>query len=94
LFKIIKRRLVRHTLLLTVRTFVPGRLSAAGKYLRGASRKLRRPAVVTLKLKLAGSGVRALHRHHPLNILVRVTLTPLKRGQRGASARTRIAFRR
>jgi hypothetical protein len=94
LFKIIKRRIVGHTLLLTVKTFVPGRLSAAGKYLRGASRKLRKPAIVTLKLKLTGTGARALRGHHPLKLAVRVTLTPLKRGQRGASARTRVTFRR
>jgi hypothetical protein len=94
LFKILKRRVAHHTLLLTVKTFVPGSLVAAGKYLKRAARKLRRPSVVTLKLPLTGSGLGVLRRHHRLNIAVRVTLAPLKRGERGASARTRITFKR
>jgi hypothetical protein len=94
LFKILKRRIVAHTLLLTVQTFVGGRLTAKGKYLKGASRRLRRPTTTTLKLKLTRAGLRALRRHHPLKVGVRVTLTPSKRGEAAASASTKATFKR
>jgi hypothetical protein len=94
LFKILKRKIVGHTLVVTIRAYVPGRIAAAGKYLKRASRKLRRPATIVLRLKLVRSGLRALHKHRGLKVRVRVTLTPPKRGERGASARTNVTFKR
>jgi hypothetical protein len=94
LFKILSRKIVGHTLLLKIQTFVAGRIAAKGKYLKRASRKLRKPTTTTLKLKLTGAGVSTLHKHHPLKIRVSVTLTPPKRGERGASASTKVAFKR
>jgi hypothetical protein len=94
LFKILKRKVVGHTLLLKIQTFVPGVLAAKGTYLTRASRKLRKPTITTLKLRLTGAGMRALHKHRPLKSRVRVALKPLKRGERSASARTSVAFKR
>ena len=45
------------------------------------------------RARLTRTGVRALHRHHPLKIRIRVTLTRFKRGERAAAARTTIAFK-
>jgi hypothetical protein len=94
LFRILKRRIVGHTLFLKIQTYVAGRITANGKNLRGASRKLRKATITTLKLPLTRAGQSALHRHRPLKIRVRVTLAPSKRGERSASATTNVAFKR
>jgi hypothetical protein len=93
LFKILKRTVVGHTLLLKIRTFVPGRITAKGRYLKTATRRLRKPTTTTLKLRLTRGGLSALQRLHPLKIRVSVTLAPSKRGERSASARTSVAFK-
>jgi hypothetical protein len=94
LLRILRRRVVGHRLLLTVRTFAPGRLSAAGRGLRTAVRRLRRASTVTLSLPLTGSGLRALRHHRPLKVRVNVTLSPLRRGGSKASVSTLVMFRR
>ena len=93
-FKILKRRVVGHTLLLKVQTFIAGRLIARGKYLKTASRKLRRPTITTLKLPLKGTGLGALRRHRPLKIRVRVVLVPPHKGEPHATASVKVAFKR
>jgi hypothetical protein len=69
-------------------------VKASGKYLKGASRKLRKASTTTLKLRLTSGGVRALHRHRPLKIRVRITFAPKRRGERRASATTAVTFKR
>lgn len=93
LFRILKRKIKGHTLLLKIRIYVAGKLAAKGKYLKTASRKLKKAATITLKLPLTRAGLSSIHRHRPLKIRVRVTLTPSKHGERSAWALTTIAFK-
>jgi hypothetical protein len=79
---------------LTVRVCAAGRLNARGKYLQSASRKLRRPSTITLKLPLTRAGLRALNTHRPLRIRVQITLLPRRRGERRSTATTAVAFKR
>jgi hypothetical protein len=92
--KVLKRKLAHHALMLKVRVCAAGRLSARGKYLRGASRKLRKAGATTLKLSLTGAGVHAMRRHSPLKIRVALTFVPQRRGGARAYASTTVAFRR
>jgi hypothetical protein len=92
--KVLRRKVASHTLRLTLRVCAAGRVKASGKYLKGASRKLRKASTVTLKLPLTSGGVRALHRHRPLKIRVRITFVPKRRGERRASATTAVTFKR
>jgi hypothetical protein len=91
--KVLKRKLVHHTLRITVRVCRAGRLAASAKYLHGASRKLRRAGSTTLALSLSAAGERALRAHRPLKVRVRLTLVPSSRGARHVTASTTIAFR-
>lgn len=94
LFRILKRKIVGHKLLLRIRTLVPGKLSAKGKYLTSASRKLKKRATITLTMPLTKAGLAALRRHRPLKIRVTVTLVPSRHGEKRASQPTNIAFKR
>jgi hypothetical protein len=77
-----------------VRVCAAGRLAASGKYLKGTSRKLRKASTTTLELRLTSAGVRALHRHRPLKIRVRIAFVPKRRGEHRASSSTTITFKR
>jgi hypothetical protein len=92
--KVLRSKVSSHTLKLTVRVCGAGRVKAGGKYLRGASRKLRRASTTTLKLPLSRAGLRALQRHRPLRIRVRIAFVPKRRGQARASASAAVAFKR
>lgn len=91
--KVLRRKISKHTLKLTVRVCAAGRVSASGRYLKSASRKLRKASTTTLKFALSSGGVRALQRHHPLKIRVRITLVPKRKGERRSTASTTIAFK-
>ena len=92
--KVLRRKLSSHTLKLTLRVCAAGRVTASGRYLKGASRKLRKASTTTLKLRLKSAGVRALHRHRPLKIRVRITFVPKRRGEHRSSTSTTVAFKR
>ncbi len=92
--KIISRKIRGHTLLLAVRTFAAGRVIVRGKYLRGASRSLRAPAKVTLKLSLSTGGLAILRARHRLRVSVRVRFAPAQAGVGASSASTAVTFRR
>jgi len=92
--KVLRRKLSPHTLRLTLRVCAAGRVTASGRYLKSASRKLRRTSTTTLKLRLTSAGMRALHRHRPLKMRVRITFVPSRRGERRSTATTSIAFAR
>ena len=92
--KVLRRKLSPHTLRLTLRVCAAGRVTASGRYLKSASRKLRRSSTTTLKLRLTSAGMRALHRHRPLKMRVRITFVPSRRGERRSTATTSIAFAR
>jgi hypothetical protein len=92
--RVLRRSLAHHMLKLTVRVCAAGRLNARGRYLQSASRKLRRPSTITLKLPLTRAGLRALNTHRPLRIRVQITLLPRRRGERRSTATTAVAFKR
>jgi hypothetical protein len=91
--RVLRRKLVAHTLKLTVRACAAGRLSARGKYLKSAARKLRKASTTTLKLPLTQAGLRALHAHRRLKIRVQITLVPSRRGERRSTTTTAVAFK-
>jgi hypothetical protein len=92
--RVLQRKLTGQTLKLTVRVCAAGRLSAGGRYLHGASRKLRRAGTATLAVKLSNAGTSALHRHRRLRVRVHVTFVPKKHGERRSLATVTISFRR
>jgi hypothetical protein len=91
--KILRRRIVKHVLLLTVQTFGAGRVIVTGKNLRTASKSVRGPAITTVRVRLSSKGARALSSHHRLKIRVRVRFVARQRGESGSTASTTVAFR-
>jgi hypothetical protein len=92
--KIVRRRVVHHTLILTVKTFAAGRLVATGKNLKRASRNVRKASTTTLRLRLSSSGARALSRHAKLKVRVRVRFVPKQKGEPGSSASATLTIKR
>jgi hypothetical protein len=97
--RILHRKIVGHTLILTVQSLEAGRITAAGgKDLRTVHRSVRKPATVTLRVPLSRRGKKALRskvrKHHRLTLSVRVTLTPQRKGESSSSAVTKVAFKR
>jgi hypothetical protein len=97
--RILHRKIVGHTLILTVQSLEAGRITAAGgKDLRTVHRSVRKPATVTLRVPLSRRGKKALRskvrKHHRLTLSVRVTLTPQRKGESSSSAVSKVAFKR
>jgi hypothetical protein len=96
--RILHRKIVGHTLILTVQTLEAGRITAGGKDLRTEHRSVRRPGIVTLRVPLSRGGMKALsssvRRHHGLTLNVRVTLSPRRKGESDSSAVSKVAFKR
>jgi hypothetical protein len=92
--RILRRRLVHHTLLVTVQTIAPGRVRAGGKDLDSASASMRKPSTVTLKLPLGPRGRAALRRHRKLDLQVRVAFTPASKGEPSSTASTALTVKR
>ncbi|HEX5851925.1 MAG TPA: hypothetical protein VFY36_02415 [Solirubrobacteraceae bacterium] len=94
--RILSRRVRGHRLILKVRTRGGGLLTAKGKGLRGASKRVHKSATVTFKLPLSRAGLRALHRHphRALRVSVRVGFTPARKGALPAAASTTVKFKR
>ncbi|MCW3057686.1 MAG: hypothetical protein JWO21_1655 [Solirubrobacterales bacterium] len=91
--RIVRRKIKGHTLILTVQTFAAGRLTATGKNLKTASRRVRKASTTTLKLKLSRAGLSAVGRHHPLKLRVRVRFVPSHKGEARSSASTTVKLR-
>ena len=96
--RVLHRKIVRHTLILTVQTLEAGRITAGGKDLRTVRRSVSRPRTVTLRVPLSRGGMKALssslRRHHRLTLSVRVTLSPQRKGESGSSAVSKATFTR
>ena len=92
--KVLKRKVTHGALVLKVRACAAGRLTARGRYVKTAQRKLRKAATVTLKLPLTGAGASVLQRHPRLKVSVRVLFIPKRRGEARSSASTAVAFKR
>ncbi|HEV2924111.1 MAG TPA: hypothetical protein VGW98_08765 [Solirubrobacteraceae bacterium] len=91
--KILRRRIVHHTLLITVQAFGAGRVIVTGKNLASASKSVRGPAITTLRVRLSAGGSRTLASHGKLKIRLRVRFSPKPRGESGSSASTTVTFR-
>src|SRR5207247_7530541 len=74
--KVLQGRIVRHTLILTVKIDVPGRVTVRGKDLRTVSRRLTMASTPTLKVPLSRAGLRAMRHHRRPKIHVRVDFVP------------------
>ena len=92
--KILKRKLVRHTLTLKVRVCGAGRVVARGHYVTRVTRRLRRASTTTLAVSLTRSGIAALQKRRPMKIRVLVSFFPARSGTARASASTTVTFRR
>ena len=95
--RILHRKVVGHTLILTVQTLQAGRITAGGKDLHKVRRRVRKPGIVVLKVALSRGGINAARasarRHRHLKLTVRVTLSPQRKGESTSSAATVVAFK-
>jgi hypothetical protein len=86
--QIVGRKVVGKTLFLTVRTFAAGRITATGKGVTRASRKLRGAVkATTLKVRLKAGA------HRPKRVRVRVGFTPKNRKVGKSAASVSVFFR-
>jgi hypothetical protein len=89
--RIVGHRIVRHTLILTVRTFAAGRISGKGANLKTTFRRLAKATnAATLKVSLSRSGQ---SRRRPLRVRVRVGFLPKQRGASSSAAFVTVTFR-
>jgi len=88
--RIVGHKVVGNTAYITVRTFGAGRISGSGKGLKTVYRRLSR-AYKTISLKVPLSS-RALGRHRPFKVKLRVGFVPAKKGAHSA-ATTTVTFR-
>ncbi|HEY2140886.1 MAG TPA: hypothetical protein VGG98_02350 [Solirubrobacteraceae bacterium] len=92
--RVLGHRVSGHTLYLKVQTFAAGRISARGADVVTASRRVSKATRTTLKVRLSRRGLRALRRHHPLKLRVRVSFVPKQRGGERSTASVAVKFRR
>jgi hypothetical protein len=92
--RIIRRKMVGHTLLLTVQTPAAGRVIVTAKYLKTASRTVRKATTTTLRIRLGRAGASALRRHRRLKIRVAVRFLPRQKGEPRSAASTTVTARR
>jgi hypothetical protein len=92
--KIVRRKLVGRTLILTIQTFGAGRLIAGGKNLKTASKSVRGPSTTTLRVRLSSKGARALNSRRRMKLRVRVRFVPRLKGEPASAASTTVTFKR
>jgi hypothetical protein len=93
--KILRRRIVHRTLLLTVQTFGAGRIIVTGKNLKTATKSVRGATTTTIRVRLSAKGARALSsRNSKLKIRVKARFLPRQRGESSSAASTTVTFRR
>ncbi len=92
--RIVRRKLVGHTLLLTVQTPAAGRIAVSGRNLKGLSKSVHKASTVTLKVHFSRGGLRALRAHRRLKLRVSVRFTPRQKGEPRSSASTTLKVRR
>jgi hypothetical protein len=92
--KILRRRIVKHVLILTVRTFGAGRVIVTGKNLRTASKSVRAATITTIRVRLSKTGTRALSSRGRMKTRARVRFVPKQRGEPASAASTSATFRR
>jgi hypothetical protein len=96
--RILSHRVVKHKLIIKVRTLGAGLITLKGTGLPTVSRRVSKSATVTFKLALTRGGLKALsrahRRHRKLKISVHVAFTPKQKGQFGSAAATTVTFKR
>jgi hypothetical protein len=96
--RILSHRVVKHKLIIKVRTLGAGLITLKGPGLPTVSRRVSKSSTVTFKLPLTRGGLKALskaHRaHRKLKINVRVAFTPKQKGQFGSAAAATVTFKR
>jgi hypothetical protein len=92
--KILRHRISGHTLILTVKSFAAGRISAGGRNLRTAYRRVSRATTVTIKVPLGPHGRSTLAAGRSLRVRVRVGFVPRTRGESRSTAFASVLFRR
>ncbi len=91
---ILRRKRVGRYLLLTIRTFAPGRVVVSGNGVQKLSRRLPKPTTTTLKLRLTTKAVRALRRrHHRVKLSVSVLFLPISHGEASVRKSTTMTLR-
>jgi hypothetical protein len=89
--RIVRHKVVGNTVVLTVQTYAPGRLSGKGNHLSGVSRSLKQAQkTVTLKVPLSRAGRR--HKR-PLKVRVRVGFVPKSKGEPSSIAYVTVRFK-
>ncbi|HEY4427689.1 MAG TPA: hypothetical protein VGN08_05755 [Solirubrobacteraceae bacterium] len=91
--RILRRKVVGHTLLITVRTPGAGRITVSGRKLKTARRTVRKAATTTLRVRLGSGAVRALRSHHRVKIKVRAQFVPRSRSESRSSASSTVTVR-
>jgi hypothetical protein len=96
--RILSHRVVKHKLIIKVRTLGAGLIKLKGTGLPTVSRRVSKSSTVTFKLPLTRGGLKALskarRKHRKLKISVRVAFTPKQKGQFGSAAATTVTFKR
>ena len=91
--RIVRHRVVGHTLVLKVQSFAAGRVSVKGKGLHTVYKRLAKASTVTLKIPLSRAGLRTLRTRHRLKLRVKVGFVPKARGESTSSAAVTVRFR-
>jgi hypothetical protein len=96
--RILSHRVVKHKLIIKVRTLGAGLITLKGMGLPTVSRRVSKSSTVTFKLPLTRHGLKALSKvrrsHRKLKISVHVAFTPKQKGQFGSAAATTVTFKR
>lgn len=96
--RILSHHVVRHKLIIKVRTLGAGLIKLKGTGLPTVSRRVSKSSTVTFKLALTRGGLKALsrahRRHRKLKISVHVAFTPKQKGQFDSAAAATVTFKR
>jgi hypothetical protein len=95
--RILSHRVVKHKLVIKLRTLGAGLIKLKGTGLPTVSRRVSKSATVTFKLPLTRGGLKALSKAHrsrrKLKINVHVAFTPKQKGQFGSAASATATFK-
>jgi hypothetical protein len=91
--RIVRHRVVGHTLVLKVQSFAAGRISVKGKGLHTVYKRLAKASTVTIKIPLSRAGLRTLRRHRRLKLRVKAGFVPKSRGESTSTAAVTVRFR-
>jgi hypothetical protein len=91
--RIVRRKVVGHSLVLTVQTPAAGRVIVTGRYLKSASRTVRKASTTTMRLQLSRGALRALSAHRRLKVRLNVRFLPRQKGEPRSAASTSLAVK-